>query len=294
MAVATTISNVTVLIVLLTDEKLMNAQAVYRISLSTSDLLVGIIVFPSFIFTNFIYVTEDILLQLNRWKSYYFAVGFFTLLSFQVSMFTLAAAAVDRFKAIYKPFGYDAMQSIHFAKRICFGLWIISILLAVPPLGFIDKHFAYEVIAGTFVFPVSRQNSIFLLIYVGLIFIIPVLTMWIFTILTFVFFKKNSKERQKIKIKKIQKIEMKIQIRLLFTLSIMVCLFSVCVLPPAVAIFLRIPEKLMEYKPEENVFLAFVVMSNSLWNFFIYSFREKRFRETSKNLYKKLLCCSSS
>ena len=292
MAVATTISNVTVLVVLLTDKSLMDAQAVYRISLAISDFFVGIIIFPTYILTNFIYLTNDVSLQMNRWKSYYFAVGFFMVLSFHVSVLTLAAAAIDRFKAIYEPLEYDHIHSLHLAKKTCFGLWIISILLAISPFGFIDEHFVYEVVDGTFVFPVNRKYPIFLLIYVGLIFISPVLTMWIFTILTFVFYKKHSKERQRFLMNKIQKLKMNKQIRLLVTLSIMVCVFSVCALPPVV-IFLGIPSNLIRYKSAANVCSAFFLTSNSLWNFFIYSFRDKRFRKTSKNLYKKLLCCSS-
>ena len=292
MAVATTISNVTVLAVFLTDKSLMDAQAVYRISLAVSDLFVGIIIFPTYILTNFIYLTEDVLLQMNRWKSYYFAVGFFMVLSFHISVLTLAAAAIDRFKAIYKPLKYDHIHSLNLAKKTCFGLWIISILLAISPFGFIDEHFVYEVIDGTFVFPVNRENPRLLLIYVGLIFISPVLTMWIFTILTIVFYKKHSKKRQRIMINKIQKLKTNKQIRLLFTLSIMVGVFSVCVLPPAV-IFLGKQSNLIGHTSAANVCSAFFLTSNSLWNFFIYSFRDKRFRKTSKNLYKKLLYCSS-
>ena len=292
MAVATTISNVTVLVVLLTDKSLMNTQAVYRISLAVSDFFVGIIIFPTYILTNFIYLTEDVSLQINRWEAYYFAVGFFMVLSFHVSVLTLAAAAIDRFKAIYKPLEYDHIHSFHLAKKTCFGLWIISILLAISPFGFIDEHFVYEVVDGTFVFTVYSKNPDLLLSYVVLILIIPVLIMWIFTILTFVFYKKHSKERQKLIMNKIQKLKMNKQIRLLVTLSIMVCVFSVCVLPPVV-IFLGLTSNIITYRPAINVCSAFFLTSNSLWNFFIYSFRDKRFRKTSKNLYKKLLCCSN-
>ena len=68
-----------------------------------SDVLVGIIVFPTFVCTNVIQQHTNIVNYLDQSTPYLNTVGFFTMLSLYVSIFTLAAAATDRFKAIHNP-----------------------------------------------------------------------------------------------------------------------------------------------------------------------------------------------
>ena len=187
LAVATTLSNVTILIVLFTNKKLMNAQAVHRISLAMSDVFTGIVVFPSFISTNILFVSGNIS------QLYINTVGFFIMLNLHVSIFTLAAAAIDRFKVVCRPLRYNFTSSTQNAKKICLGLWLMSITLCLTPFGFVVESFIYELYSKVnFVIPSLDSNFVVIYVYGTIAFLLPLLTMWIFTILTFVMYKKHS------------------------------------------------------------------------------------------------------
>ena len=283
LAVATTFTNITILIVLFTNPKLMNVQAVYRISLALSDILTGIIIFPSFIY---FYVSYG---NVNYNNIYIDAIGFFTMLNFHVSMFTLIAAAIDRFKVVYYPLIYNAISTITSARKTCLGLWLISILLAIAPTGIIHKKFRYVLVFGTYVLPVLFTNVTTFLIYIIIVFMAPVTAMWLLKVSTFLVYKKYSEKRKKIFTTKRQRQKLNEETKLLFTLGIMVGVFSICLLPAAIVSILVITFGAVNRSLSISV--AVILESNSLWDFFIYSAREKKFRTLSKKLYKKLLFC---
>ena len=296
LAVTTALSNLTVLIVFCTNKKLINGQAVYRISLAISDVFTGIIVFPSFIISSFRHLNnlEDIHLKNDFYVD---AIGFFTMLTLHVSIFTLTAGVIDRFKVVYRPLSYNVQSSISFGWKICVVLWTISIILSALPLGIFGTSFRYSIQISILSIPVfvifNFTNPGITYLYFWCIYLISFLVMWIFTIMTFVFYKKSSKKIQSIISTQAQKREMKKQIRLLFTLGIMVGTFSLCFLP---LVLLEILGFIFPVSLKKNfvvVSTCYMVFatSNSLWNFFIYNARDKAFRSTSKRLYKKLLCC---
>ena len=66
----------------------------------------------------------------------------------------------------------------------------------------------------------------------------------------------------------------------------MVGAFSVCLLPSGISILIVIAS----LKLDRSAAISSIVIltSNSLWNVFIYSAREKKFRAALKTLYKKL------
>ena len=293
LAVATALSNLTVLIVFCTNKKLMNGQAVYRISLAISDFFTGIIVFPSFIISSFrqLNTTEDI--QYTN-DFYVDAIGFFTMLSLHVSIFTLIAAVIDRFKVVYRPLSYNVKSSISLGWKICVILWIISIILAALPLGIIGNFFRYSIQDSILSIPgsVFEFSVVLTYFYFSCIFLLSIIVMWIFTIMTFVFYKKYSKKRQNLISTETQKQEMKKQIRLLFTLGIMIGVFSLCLLPLVIVMILALSGRIYLYQNfwiVSNCSMIFGT-SNSFWNFFIYNVRDKAFRSTSKRLYGKILC----
>ena len=294
LAVATALSNLTVLIVFCTNKKLMNGQAVYRISLAISDFFTGIIVFPSFIISSFrqLNTTEDI--QYTN-DFYVDAIGFFTMLSLHVSIFTLIAAVIDRFKVVYRPLSYNVKSSISLGWKICVILWIISIILAALPLGIIADLFRYSIKDS--ILSIPGDSKFFVVnalpyLYFSCIFLLSIIVMWIFTIMTFVFYKKYSKKRQNLISTETQKQEMKKQIRFLFTLGIMIGVFSLCLLPLVIIMILAFSNSIPSYQIFLTISSCSMVFgtSNSFWNFFIYNVRDKAFRSTSKRLYGKILC----
>ena len=274
----------------------MNGQAIYRISLAMSDVLVGIIVFPTFVCTNLFQQHTDIVNYLDQSTPYLNAVGFFTMLSLHVSMFSLAAAATDRFKAIHNPLTFNIQSSISIARKTCIGIWIISIILAAIPLGFLDKSLRYGVIFGTIVIPLYYDPTYLsnpFLIYASFVFLIPVVTMWIFTIMTFLYYKKHNRNRRQIVSSQLQELHLKRQTRLMLTLSIMVGVFSVCVLPAVVAFITvfqveNVVDYFRSFNPSTSVIVMIILTSNSVWNFFIYSTRDRAFRKSAKNKLRNL------
>ena len=269
----------------------MNGQAVYRISLAISDFFAGTVIFPTFVITT-IYQSLVVNADLRVKIAYVDAVGFIMWLSLHVSTFTLVAAAIDRFKVVYRPLSYNVKSSISTAWKTCAVLWIISIILAALPLGVVAGILRYEIIVAGVSIP-YLNISFYGYFYISCVFVFPVILMWIFTIITFVFYKKYSKKRQNILSTNSKKKEMKKQTRLLFTLGIMVVVFSVCILPFVILCVLAF-HNIIHGKSMATGLMCSAVLctSNSLWNFFIYKVRDKAFRKTSKNLYKKLLCCS--
>ena len=297
LAVATALSNVTVLIILLTNKKLMNGQAVYRISLAMSDVFAGIIVFPTCIYTNFNFVLkifENGFIYINTYASqtYIDVIGFFTMLNLHVSIYTLIAAAIDRFKAVYRPLTYNTKSTIAIAWKTCVVLWTISILLAIAPIGF-SKKIRYRISNKAFIIPLLFDSFYNFHIYAIVVLLTPVLIMWILTILTFVVYRKYSNQRRRLfrTVKKKQEINK--QIRLSFTLGIMVAVFTICLLPTAFNSISKFFGSYLAGKVAAQVSLyVFVILtSNSLWNFFIYSARDKAFRTSMKKLKQKLYCC---
>ena len=261
----------------------MNGQAVYRISLALSDILAGIIIFPSFIY---LYVSYGSVTYNNI---YIDAVGFFTMLNFHVSMFTLIAAAIDRFKVVYNPLKYNTISTITFARKTCLRLWLISILLAIAPTGIIYEKFRFVLFCGTIVSPALFTNVYICLIYITVVFMAPVTAMWLLTILTFLVYKKYSEKRKKLFTTERQRQKLNKETKLLFTLGIMVGVFNICFLPAAIMSIIVIT--FGGVNCSLCISAIVILTSNSLWNFFIYSAREKKFRKLSKKLYKKLLFC---
>ena len=228
LAVATTFTNITILIILFTNPKLMNVQTVYRISLALLDILAGIIIFPSFVYS---YVSYGNVTYNNIYLN---VVGFFTMLNFDVSMFTLIAAGIDRFKVIYNPLTYDGISTITSDRKICLGLWLISILLAIAPTGIIYKKFRFVLFCSTLFIPALFTNANTFTIYATAAFMAPLTAMWLLIILTFLVYEKYSEKRKKFFIKEGQRQKLNEETKLLFTLSIMVGVFSIVFLPATI------------------------------------------------------------
>ena len=215
------------------------------------------------------------------------------MLSLHVSIFTLIAGVIDRFKVVYRPLSYNVQSSISLGWKICVVLWIMSIILSALPLHIFGNLYRYSIDVSILSIPVFSSVPGYSYLYFSGIFLTSILVMWIFTIITFVFYKKYSKKRQKIVSTELQKQEMKKQIRLLFTLGIMVGTFSLCLLPLVIVVILQgfFLNSVHQYFLILLTCSMVFATSNSLWNFFIYNARDKAFRSTAKRLYKKLLCC---
>ena len=325
LAVAACVCNATILCVLFSNTNLQNGQAIYRLSLAFADILVGAIVFPTFISSLQKYfimphelgklknitgyeIANSSSFSLNlttvelRGSSglfrdrftleYLNAVGFFTVISLSVSIYTLVAASIDRFMAVFRPLKYNQTKAISAARIIVVTIWSCGLILALLPL---DIHSLRYVLVSSIL--VSSGGKSALILYL-VAFIIPLLLMWGFTIGTFYGARKASSEWATSQRSDGQQSQAAIEMRLVRTLGIMVGVFTLCLLPVALVVLvsLFLPQTLLadplNLDPKATgkfisaeVVVVLLLASNSLWNCFIYSARDSNFRQASKSLY---------
>ena len=306
----------------------MNAQTVYKISLAFSDLLVGVFVYPTsviiliklllsdfqprfFTFVGSYWFDNDVKVKkmcrnpyspfsetlvdiIDEDKQFFNAVGVLQVISISVSVYTLVAAAGDRFKAIYRPLTFKTSNAISTAVKISVAIWILAIILSTFPLYV--EGYSYGIVYPMLVIPFGELAPY---IYAGGL-CLPILLMWISTIALIIVYKINLNRRRKMIAAQFQDRETVKQTRLLFTLKIMVGVFTLCLLPTIIIVLLQFSPNFFHIRGFYNssrVVAAIIFTSNSLWNFFIYSARNEDFRKTAKQLYLRMFrllkCCPS-
>ncbi|XP_039273677.2 uncharacterized protein LOC120347679 [Styela clava] len=292
------LANTTVLIVFLSSKSnQMNSQKIYKISIAVADLIVGVLVIPSMIETmrrTFLLprkvdgvhklhtkITSEAYSDTSIGLS-----GFFTSLSISVSIYSLMMASIDRLLVVYRPLSYDKFRAILTAKIAVAAVWICAILYSILP--FIVKDLYLLPLASMIVVMHSEISLILYAVLLG----VPLVILWSTNIAMIILFKKNKRKTQ------LNEDES----RLIKTLAIMVGVFTICVVPATVVIFCHLTmEDVWPGDPvtfDEKKFInikSFVsvgticLLSNSLWNFFIYNGRSKEFQSNFKSLCKRLM-----
>ena len=104
-------------------------------------------------------------------SEYVSAVGFFTLLSFSMSIYSMVAASSDRFVAISRPLRYDDTKAILAAKIAVTSIWFAGIAIAVLPIAVPDLGYAFVA------FDFAKFGRKPILILYSVIFILPTILM---------------------------------------------------------------------------------------------------------------------
>ena len=316
LAVLTVLCNIMILIVIFFNKKLQNVQGIYRLSLAFADVLVGFIVFPTFINTLYVFFIEshnvNIITNSSKYlltndsgnvfevlkiegqpnifgsfsRHYLNAVGFFTVLSLFVSVYSLVAASFDRFMAIYRPLRYNELKSLVAAKTATILIWLSGVVFGILPFFIVSLH--YHFVSSIMV---SSGGADALVLY-GIAFFIPLVMMWVLIIATFVA-ARSTISRNHDKRKKLEE-----QMQLARTLGIMIGIFTFSLLPAIVLLLL--PHFLYNISLSQpldldlygaNLFISLeivtviILTSNSLWNCFIYTIRDKKLRHACKELF---------
>ena len=317
LAFTIAIGNVTILGALL--QKKQNVQSIYRLSLAVADFIMGAFVIPinmgstynhlvhSPQFTELTNITgylvtndsalsmQPVVVELkgllpNKYSSNYVAVsayGFFNVLSLSISVFSLVAATFDRFVAIHRPLKYNHSKAIFAAKITIISFWFVGTIFAILPI--IIPGVDYTLYISSFV---STGGNPILLVY-GIVFYVMVVLMWFLIIATYVAARPNLRRHDRQRQSNDER-------RLLATLGIMITVFTLCIVPSAIVLVVSANSSYIDKRNPRNynpvitmklssaVLLASLVLaSNSLWNCFIYSFRETSFRSATKLLYKR-------
>ena len=325
LALSIIIANITIIVVILQNPQFPTNQLIYKLSLAFADVLVGIFVVPSFITSqfyinvspyrkkeitdNFTNVNNILFDAMDNFSSnantfyiptikkpYRNFFGFITSVSLFNSIFTLMFASIDRFSALHNPLAYNEEKATTYAKFITVGLWIVSIVFGLLPIV-VPELGSYEIVAGDILIAVSKEISFYML---GTALSIPFFVMWIFTISVEVDVRRQWKIRRELTTGR-HRYNYAVERKLSKTLSIMIGVFSACILPAV--ILLVIPEfvaSINPFKVEQfnktlaNTFQSMeltatiILSSNSLWNAFIYTFRNKEYRKNAVELYFRI------
>jgi len=330
MAVITTVVNILVLAVISTTKNLCNSQGLYKLSLAAADLLVGVVVLPTYIYNitkyffhplspltasnarivtgykeiNGTFVdmnvtasnTNDIIRNLMEDifpTIYVNFTGFMTIMSTLASIYTLAAAVFDRFFTIYKSFSYKNKAN-RYAKVAIVVSWILACFVSILPFATSSNVLRYT-IHSLFIAAVLYLNEGAYYFYLILVFI-PLILVWIMNIAIYVFIKKHSRKfQQKHPSITRQARNNDVEKRLAVTLSIMIGVFTFNTLPILItsSIQLNFRYEIFNIKKFLTVQLAsvFLLLSNSFCNFFIYNARNKEFRNALKQTIQNAKQC---
>lgn len=320
--------NIIVIAVFSTTKKLRNSQAIYKCSVAGADLLVGFFALPSFGVNLYRMTWENVAMgetvQLDNpelvkpfidWgkvpmpgrdgitarrttgfsvdlynPTFGIAAGSLTAISLMVSLYSLTMAGFDRLLAVFKPLRYRP----HIAKKVSIyvtlSVWVMSILFALVPT-MSDLNYA---ISGMLFVVYGPKAEVFYIV----LFAVPIVIVWVTNISIFVIVRRRRKERRLLtnSVHKPNQ-ERNEDTRLAVTLTIIVGVFSTCCLPAAIisVVFLNYRISSSTPNPERDTIFnsvdfvaAVVLMSNSLWNYFIYSARNKDFRKASGNLWRRI------
>nr|XP_039254651.1 cannabinoid receptor type 1B-like [Styela clava] len=332
LGIAVVVANIVVIVVFSTTPKLQNSQAVFKISLATADLLIGVFVLPtcavslSKITLGTAKMGEVYHLKLPEisdplidWTKvpmhgrdgitvnkttgffelvfdtpYLYAVGCVTTISFLVSIYTLMLAGFDRLLAVHRPLQYRRHRAKKIAIRLSLAMWAIAIIFSLLPLM---SNLRYGLVSTMLL---AMSGEYVLILYI-VVFLIPLLLV-ITNIMVYVTVKKQAKKRRNIAMHGVsQENESDAENRLTVTLSIIVGVFTACALPATItSITASSIEKIDPVHPltfskwadtamnSADFIAVLILMSNSLWNCFIYSARNRDFKKATAELYRKI------
>lgn len=330
LGLVTVCGNALIMLVFAKRPKLRNSQFYFKLSIAIADFFVGAIIFPSFVanqnsslikerplgraynYTTFNYSNVDNATNLRHRDGGGFPtvfnqktinfLGFITTMSLFVSVYTLMVASVDRFYAIFKPLQYNRIDSVKRAKYLCIILWVVSVIVCTVPLY--HPELRYFLVASILVASGGEKSLVLLTVA----FLLPLLAVWIFTIMTFVTSLKHAKNRSRLSVhnSSTKKNKSSIEFRLARTLALMVGVFSLCVIPSVIILIMPfvylqvtftntsvLDITAAKHFSSAQYCIVILLMSNSLWNFFIYSGRDKNFLQAAKEELIGILYCIS-
>ena len=330
MAVFITLGNFTVILVYSTERKIRHSQEIFRLSLGVADIISGLILLPTAVNTIFktyqhtlqlqtpismigqkrflskngsyiyknttltINILETITMAKNRLfpSAYRNSIGFFTNVSFTISVYLLTVSGIDRLQALWKPLHYNQNVAKRFAILSSIVCWILAIFVSVLPT-FING-FSNEINANGYTL---FRETMALILYLVMVFP-PLFATWIISVSIYLITRKTFDSDRNLPA---NKDDVKDQHKLNFILSLMVFAFSFNLLPSVLVILIHLfihgidPQSLQTYNSKvEKVVIslkstAIIILTlNSFWNFLIYSLRIKTFRKIALEKYKKI------
>ncbi|CAK8692309.1 uncharacterized protein LOC143462742 [Clavelina lepadiformis] len=159
LALVIVVANVLVLLVAARTPIMRNIPGYFKISLAVADLIVGVFVLPGSVYHHHVLSMEALPYRqegqmphaTDYFNQYYLNfMGFFTVLSFSVSVYTMGAASMDRYLAITRPFRYRQGKYLTTQRSVVVFvvIWLFGILLGIYPV-FTRHHYTISALGLT-------------------------------------------------------------------------------------------------------------------------------------------------
>ena len=281
LVLVTILGNLLVCVVILSNRRLQNPTNYFILSLSLSDLSLGILVLPFSTINSILSSWPLGAIFCNIYNS-------FDVMLCTVSILNLFAISLDRYYAVTYPLRYVQRVNSRRVFWVCMGIWIFSFVMAFVPI-----HLGLNTPQGVVQNFKHPKQCVFLLnqIYVLLVsigtYFIPLIIMC--TVYTKVFYiaKKQVKNINKMtqignhlhngtsSPKRDQR--MASDTKATFTLASVVTAFAICWVPYFIVFTIK-PFLPNPISPHLDLFVLWLGYVNSLLNPFLYAFHNTEFR----------------
>ena len=260
-----TLGNLLVCVVVATNPRLHRSSNYLLFSLAIADLIVTMSCEPVFVaYLGVRTFFNGCATNLNQ------AYRILTRLSCTASVVHMAAISVDRFIAIVYPLRYKSIIDNYGLKILLITSWVLPITVAISNVVIPANFHQAKAFLGLGVFGTSY------------------LTVFLFYSLIVISLVKRRKEKKQLRAHSSSDASQpSVEIRVTFTLAIVIAVFTVSWAPLVSTLFA--PGKpLVETLGIEHLWIGTLALSNSAMNFVIYGSRMRNFRQAYAECGRKL------
>ena len=255
-----TFGNLLVCMAVVTNSRLRRPSNFLLFSLAIADLIVTMICEPLVVsILAKITFFSDCVPNLER------AYKILSRLSCSASVTHMAAISIDRFLAVVYPLRHEIMMEKYGLKIMLVVSWVFPILVPILSAVVPDSFPKAFLAVGMF----------------GLSYTIIIVSYSL--IVAFLVRLKRKRNQRRLSVQ----INSRVEMRVAFTLAIVIGVFTACWFPLIIALFAT-GEPLVEPQGVGHMWIRTVALSNSAMNFLIYTWRIPDFREAYGVLCRKM------
>ena len=261
-----TLGNLLVCVTVATNPRLRRSSNYLLFSLAIADLIVTMICEPVFMaYLGKRTFFNDCAAKLNQ------VFIILTRLSCTASVVHMAAISVDRFIAVVYPLRYKGLIDAYGLKMLLITSWVLPITVAISNVVIPSNFRRAKAFIGLGVFGTSY------------------LTVFLFYSLIVISLAKSRQEKKQLRARYSNDTSQpSLEIRVAFTLAIVIAVFTASWSPLVVTLFAA-GKPLVETLGVAHLWIGTLALSNSAMNFVIYGSRMRNFREAYKVCGRKLL-----